>query len=44
MHWEYVFAGYGIVFASLVVYVVSVLYRGRELSRQVPDDRRRFLD
>ncbi|MGB5759209.1 MAG: hypothetical protein WBM50_20015 [Acidimicrobiales bacterium] len=44
MHWGFVIAGYLIVFAGLAVYTASVLFRGRELSKQVPEERRRFLD
>lgn len=44
MHWSYVIAGYAFVFAGLAAYVAHVLYRGRELSKRVPEDRRRFLD
>ncbi len=44
MHWGYVIAGYLIVFAGLGAYTASILLRGRELSKRVPEDRRRFLD
>ena len=44
MHWEYVIAGYLIVFSGLGAYIASILIRGRELSKRVPEDRRRFLD
>ncbi len=44
MHWNFVIAGYLIVFIGLAVYIASVLLRSRELSKQVPEDRRRFLD
>lgn len=44
MHWSFVIAGYLIVFVSLGVYIAFLLYRGRELSKRVPEDRRRYLD
>ena len=44
MHWEFVIAGYLIVLGGLGAYVAAVLLRGRQLSKQVPEDRRRFLD
>ncbi len=44
MHWEFVIVGYLIVFGGLAAYVAAVLLRGRELSKHVPEDRRRFLD
>ena len=44
MHWEFVIAGYVLVLGGLGAYVAWVLVRGRELSRRVPEDRRRFLD
>lgn len=40
---EYVVAGYGISAVVLGTYVVITLRRGRALSRQVPEERRRFL-
>jgi CcmD family protein len=39
----YVFAGYGIVFATLVVYTVRTLLRGRALSKQLPPEDRRWM-
>ncbi len=44
MHWGFVIVGYLVVFGGLGAYIASVLYRGRELSKRVPEDRRRFLD
>lgn len=44
MHWEFVIAGYVITFGGLALYTLSILRRGRRLTRQVPEDRRRFLD
>ena len=42
-HASFVFSGYGITLASLGAYAWWVVRRGRQLSRQVPSDRRRFL-
>ena len=36
---SYVYAGYGVTFASVVLYAVRVLRRGRVLRRAVPDHR-----
>ena len=44
MYWEFVIAGYSVVFGGLALYVVFLLRRGRSLAKQVPPDRRRFLD
>ncbi|MGI9595044.1 MAG: hypothetical protein ACR2QK_02725 [Acidimicrobiales bacterium] len=44
MHWGFVITGYAIVLTGLAVYIAFVLHRGRELSKRVPEDRRRFLD
>jgi len=39
--WGYVAAGYGIVLLGIAVYVLFVLRKGRQLSRQLdPEDRR----
>jgi len=43
MHWEYVIAGYGVTFASLALYTMYVLRRGRMLAAKVPVERRRYL-
>jgi heme exporter protein CcmD len=39
----YVFAGYGLTFATLVAYVAWMLRRGRSLSKQVPPEDRRWM-
>ena len=44
MYWEFVIAGYAVVFGGIALYVGLLLRRGRALSKQVPPDRRRFLD
>ena len=44
MYWNFVIAGYGIVFGGLALYIGYVLRRGRTLSQRVPEERRRFLD
>ena len=44
MHWEYVIAGYGIIGLGLAAYTIGLIRAGRTLSRQVPPERRRFLD
>lgn len=44
MHWEFVFAGYSIVFGGILLYTFSVIRRGKLLSKKVPVERRRFLD
>ena len=39
--WGYVAAGYGLVLGGIIVYTLLVLRKGRQLSRQVkPEDRR----
>ncbi len=44
MHWEFVIAGYTIVFGGIAVYVANLFRQGRALSKRVPAERRRFLD
>jgi len=44
MYWEFVIAGYSIVFGGLAIYAVGLVRQGRALSKKVPPDRRRFLD
>jgi len=44
MHWNYVIAGYLIVLAGTAAYAWWVIGRGRRLTTQVPEERRRFLD
>ncbi len=43
-HWTFVITGYVIVFVGIAVYVAWVLVRGRSLTNEVPEERRRFLD
>lgn len=43
-HWAFVISGYAIVFVGIAVYVAWVLARGRSLTDEVPEERRRFLD
>jgi len=43
-HWAFVAAGYLIVFVGIAAYAAWVLTRGRALSGEVPEERRRFLD
>lgn len=44
MHWGYVIVGYLIVFGGLAVYAALLINRGRQLTKRVPESRRRFLD
>lgn len=44
MHWQYVIPGYIVVVVSLGSYALATLRRGRKLSKQLPDGKRRFLD
>ncbi len=44
MYWEYVVPGYLIVFATLAIYTLYVVRKGRALSQQLPPEKRRFLD
>jgi heme exporter protein CcmD len=37
---NYVYAGYGVTFAVLVLYALRVLARGRALRRALPPDER----
>jgi hypothetical protein len=39
----FIVAAYGVVGGTLSVYVVWMLNRGRRLSRQVPEGRRRWM-
>ncbi len=43
-HWVFVAAGYVIVAVGTGVYGAWVLARGRALTDEVPEERRRFLD
>ena len=42
-YWGYVFAGYGFCAVAIGGYVVHIVRRGRQLSRQVPPEKRRWL-
>ena len=44
MGWEYVIPGYVISVLVLGSYTLATIRRGRALSKQVPEGRRRFLD
>lgn len=44
MHWEFVIAGYLFVAVVLGTYAITLVRRGRQLSKQVPQGKRRFLD
>ena len=44
MHWEFVIAGYSVVFVTIIAYAVIVVRQGRALSKKVPAERRRWLD
>jgi len=39
----YIAAGYVIAFGSLVAYAIRTVVRGRALSKQVPEGKRRWL-
>lgn len=41
--WNYVFAGWILVALGLIVYTVLMLRRGRQLSKQVPPEDRRWM-
>lgn len=41
---QYVIAGYLITFAILGLYSFQLVRRGRSLTRQLPEEDRRFLD
>jgi len=41
--WGYVIAGWVLVFGGLAVYAAWVIVRGRNLSRQVPPEERRWM-
>ncbi len=42
-HWGYVTAGYVIVFATLALYALRTVFRGRHLARRVPPGERRWM-
>lgn len=44
MHWNFVIAGYGLVGGGLILYTTWLIRQGRELSKRIPPERRRFLD
>lgn len=44
MHWDFVIAGYAIVLGGMALYAYSVVQRGKKLSQQVSEERRRYLD
>lgn len=44
MNTGYIVTAWIIVFATLAAYAVVTILRGRRLSRQVPPDRRRWID
>ncbi|MEM7337875.1 MAG: hypothetical protein AAF467_04445 [Actinomycetota bacterium] len=44
MYWEYVIVGYVVVLGGLGLYSAAILRQGRNLSRRVPPEKRRFLD
>jgi hypothetical protein len=41
--WSYVIAGWVLVLGSLAAYALWVIVRGRNLSRQVPPEERRWM-
>lgn len=44
MHWQFVIASYTTATVTLGLYTAWLLRRGRKLSQQLPEDKRRFLD
>ena len=44
MVWTHIIAGYVIVAVAVGAYAAWMLARGRRLSSEVPEERRRFLD
>jgi len=44
MHWEFVIPGYIVAVVVLGTYVFATVKRGRRLSKQLPEGKRRFLD
>ncbi len=44
MYWNFVVVGYVAVYGGVVAYALWLSARGRRLSSQVPEERRRFLD
>ena len=43
-NWGYVIPGYLVVAATLAIYTMYVVVKGRNLARRLPASRRRFLD
>ncbi|KAA0232902.1 MAG: hypothetical protein JJLCMIEE_03523 [Acidimicrobiales bacterium] len=41
--WPYIIGAWAAVSAALVAYVAWILVRGRQLSRQVPPEERRWM-
>jgi hypothetical protein len=41
--WGYVIAGYVVTLGGLAAYVLRTLLRGRQLSKQVPPEARRWM-
>lgn len=44
MYWNFVAVGYVAVYGGIMAYALWLASRARQLSRQVPEERRRFLD
>lgn len=44
MHWEFVIPGYAIAVVCFGSYALAIVRRGRRLSKQLPEGKRRFLD
>ncbi len=44
MHWEFVFAGYGVVLGGIILYATLLITRGRKVGAKLPPERRQFLD
>lgn len=40
----YLIAGWGISLGAMAIYAVRLMVRGRRLTKQVPEDRRRWID
>jgi hypothetical protein len=40
--WSYVLVGWGLVIAGVAIYAALVVRRGRQLSKQLPPDERRW--
>lgn len=44
MYWNFVAVGYVAVYGGIAAYALWLAARGRRVSSQVPEERRRFLD